>query len=149
MTPSRRRRSFDFRQFERAGESSIPDSNGTLPRAQERVQQAIEAEALVGVWGPAPRQDEGAAWSPGARRLGQLPRSGRYGQVSRNIYSPAKRLGVEELSRLRYRAPARTLVCAQRGVRREVLFARRVAGFKRSPGRGGKYHRRQESQYGC
>lgn len=91
---------------------------------------------------------------PSRRMANQLAYGGTgrrtYGQsqTATNIPFPAKRL-FEQFKQLRYKAPARTLVCQQRGVRREVLFAKRVAGFRRSPGRGGGYRRRPESQYGC
>lgn len=143
MTPSRRsrrREASDFRLFERAGESSISDSNQRLPRAQERVQQAIEAESLWGHGGEPPIQ----SYSSGRHSIS-------VGGSARHAPRPSQSIkaGFKILARLQYRAPARTLVCQQRGVRKEVLFARRVAGFRRSPGRGGGYRRRQESQYGC
>lgn len=39
--------------------------------------------------------------------------------------------------------------CIRRRVRKQVLFASRVAGRKRSPGRGGTYHRKLDSLYRC
>lgn len=52
--------------------------------------------------------------------------------------------------RLTLRAPSKVRFCVQRHTRREVLFARKVAGYKhRSPGSGGRYNRRAESSYRC
>lgn len=46
--------------------------------------------------------------------------------------------------------PSRVYFCVKRKQRREVLFARKVAGhFRRSPGRGGSYRRTQSSYYRC
>lgn len=129
--------------FKRAGGASESAPNRRLPRAQERVQQAIESASLSvapGGWGRAPIKAF-QSYSPGERRSGIPP-------VRPGSRSPLQ-AGFKALAKLQFKAPARTLVCHQRSVRREVLFARRVAGFKRSPGRGGSYHRRPESQYGC
>lgn len=47
-------------------------------------------------------------------------------------------------------ADPRYSFCARRARRRQVLFARQVAGRRGgSPGRGGRYRRSQNSQYGC
>lgn len=52
--------------------------------------------------------------------------------------------------RLTINAPSKVRFCVQRHTRREVLFARKVAGYKhRSPGSGGRYIRRAESSYRC
>jgi len=39
--------------------------------------------------------------------------------------------------------------CVQRKVRKGVLFAMKVAGQRRSPGKGGTYQRRRESAWSC
>jgi len=65
------------------------------------------------------------------------PSTGR--KIATNRDSPLKLL--------RFTSPARVVLCVKRGIRREVLFAQKVAGFKgRSPG---PYRRTQNSQYGC
>lgn len=140
------------RQFERAGGALFDAPNGTLPSAQERVQQELERRGLGwGDGGETPMQDEGAAraWSPVAYEPPAGRRSGRPQQRSRTIYPPAKRLGFAQLQRLQIREPKVVLFCQQRRERREVLFAKRVAGRKASPGRGGTYRRRPESQWRC
>lgn len=49
------------------------------------------------------------------------------------------------------RVPSAVWFCLKRKQRRQVLFARRVAGWrrKRSPGRGGSYRRTPNSAYRC
>lgn len=56
-----------------------------------------------------------------------------------------------QLRELRVRHPARDVLCVRRLQRKQVLFAKRVAGHKlrRSPGRGGSYHRTEWSSYRC
>lgn len=138
------------RQYERAGGALFDAPNGTLPSAQERVQQALERRGLDwGDGGETPMQGSGVYPSPGARLLQPGPRRvmpprGRVRQFS----IPAKRL-FRDLEKLRIREPKVVLFCQQRRERREVLFAKRVAGFRRSPGRGGTYRRRAESQWRC
>lgn len=149
MSLQRRRRR---REFERGGGPSEAGPNRRLPPAQERVQQAIEASALGearGVSGDSPMQGAQVFAPPGAQRAAVRARTSGIPQPIYGVASPLK-ARLKALKGLRYRFPARTLVCHQRQVRKEVLFARRVAGFRRSaPGRGGSYRRRPESQYGC
>lgn len=128
-----------FSDYERAGESSIPDSNYPLPRAQERVQQAIEREALS-PWGMGHGPIPARTWV-GARRYGQKPSTPLAERISRSQ-------SFAELKQLRVRAPARTLFCAQRRERREVLFAKNRAGYRGSAKKR-SWHRNQNSQYGC
>lgn len=45
--------------------------------------------------------------------------------------------------------PGRVEFCLRRKQRREVLFAKQVAGFRRSPGRGGSYVRSPFSSWSC
>ena len=55
-----------------------------------------------------------------------------------------------DLARPRPMFAAQLKYCVQRAARRQVLFAMRVAGRKRSaPGRGGKYRRSITSYYRC
>ena len=92
---------------------------------------------------------EGRVYAPpGAQRAGLRANRTGLARPSYGVVHPIQ-AQLTALKRLRYRFPATTLICHQRAVRREVLFARRVAGYRRSPGRGGTYHRRPESQYGC
>lgn len=144
------------RQFQRGGGASFDAPNQRLPSAQERVQQAIESDALDwGYGGEPPMQGEGAArvWIPVANA--PRPKAGRL-RLLKGLWRtplPAKRLSKRQqykaLSRLQIRKPAVTLFCQQRRERREVLFSKKIAGFKRSPGRGGSYRRRPESQWRC
>lgn len=128
------------RQFERAGGPSEAGPNGTLPRAQERVQQELERRGLG--WGDGGRAPISAVvYDPPSQ-----PRRGRGPLPTKRL---AFRYGYAQLQRLRIQAPRAVLFCQQRQVRKEVLFAKRVAGLKRSPGRGGTYRRRQESRWGC
>lgn len=150
------------RQFQRGGGASFDAPNGTLPTAQERVQQAIESAALDG-WGyggEPPMQGPPGVWeapvAPNGPRPGARPRrlkDLRWPSPRRLLPSPAKRLSKRQqykaLSTLQIRAPRATLFCQQRRERKEVLFAKKIAGFKRSPGRGGTYRRRPESQWRC
>lgn len=142
MSRLRHRLRRDFRQFERAGEATEYASNGTLPRAQERVQKAQERFSLP--WG-----DGGLA--PISARVLDAPERARTVTLSRPL---AKRLSrpqqFKALRVLQIKAPERVLFCARRQVRKEVLFARQVAGRAgRSPGRRGRYFRNQNSQWRC
>jgi len=136
-TFSRRRRRLQRDAIaERTGE--FFSSNGTLPRAQQRVFEAAEADALVwGDGGGAPIQGA-RLWAPGARAI-----------APRRAVLRQSRLRWGQLTAPSYRQPLKVLDCARRGIRREVLFARRVAGRRASPGRGGTYRRRPESLYSC
>lgn len=137
----RRARRSDFRQFERAGEASESASNGTLPRAQERVQQAQERFALP--WG-----DGGSA--PISARIFDAPRDT---EISRRVTHGERLSRPQQFKALRLleiKAPRRVLFCARRQVRKEVLFARKVAGRRGgSPGRRGRYLRNANSQWRC
>lgn len=142
-----------FSQYERAGETYDDVSNSPLPRAQERVQQALEREGLIGGMGGTPIQGEGAAraWSTlptyAAGTDSAWSGKARYGK------SPPYRRSLRsqqyaELKSLRMRAPARVLFCQQRKERREVLFAKKRAGFGGSAKKR-RWRRTQNSQYGC
>lgn len=142
MTPLRRRARRDFRLFERAGEATEDASNAwALPRAQERVQQAQERFGLSqGAWGRAPIS--AVTYEPGLRRTGRRP-SLHAERLSRPQQFKALRV-------LQIKAPERVLFCARRGVRKEVLFAKGVAGRRGgSPGRRGRYFRNQNSAWRC
>lgn len=128
------------RQFESPGGSYFADPNGTLPRAQERVQQALERLGLDWGYGGETPMSAVVQDAPGARR-------GLRGSFAGERFS--KRSGYKVLARLQLAVPERVLFCQQRKVRKEVLFAKRVAGRRRSPGRGGTYRRRAESQWRC
>lgn len=154
-----------FRSFERAGAAYPDAASPPLPRAQERVQQAIERDALLptrrrsprGVWGDTPRQAEPAAgrWRPGAYRPDRKARGVFTPLPVQRASAPYKRLsdkksGYAILRQLSYLNPERVLVCARRAVRREVLFALGIGGHRRrSPGRGGGYRRTEESNWRC
>lgn len=55
------------------------------------------------------------------------------------------------LNALRFALPRRERICINRRVRRNVLFATKVAGRGRrfSPGAGGRYYRSEFSSWGC
>lgn len=132
----------DFKAFERAGEASESASNGTLPRAQERVQQALERDSLDfdgGYGGYAPMSASSVAL--GVARHGLRP--------SRSL---AERLSRPQqfrvLARLQVRVPSRVFFCQQRQVRREVLFAKQRAGYGGSAKKK-HWRRTQNSQYRC
>lgn len=147
------------RQFQRGGGASFDAPNQRLPSAQERVQQAIESAALDWGYGGEPPMQGPAVWAPVApngpkagarpRRLTDL----RWPSHRQKFPLPAKRLSKRQqykaLATLQIRAPRATLFCQQRRERKEVLFAKKIAGFKKSPGRGGSYRRRPESQWRC
>jgi len=137
--------------FDRRGGPSEAGPNRRLPPAATRLHEAQEAAALPGargVWGDAPMQEARAYAPPGAQRAGLRANRTGLARPSYGVLTPVQ-AQLSALKQLRYKVPARTLVCHQRAVRREVLFARRVAGYRRSPGQGGSYRRRPESQYGC
>lgn len=48
-----------------------------------------------------------------------------------------------------YRVLSEPSVCRKRAVRQQVLFAKDVAGRRRSPGRGGTYRRTERSNETC
>lgn len=129
------------RVFERAGGPSEAGPNGTLPRAQERVQQALERRGLDWGSGGVP-PTSAVVWDPPGGLIRRLPRVTPAERVS-------KRYGYAVLSDLRVQAPKATLFCQRRAVRKEVLFARGVAGRKASPGRGGRYKRNGDSRWRC
>lgn len=152
----RRGTSFSARSsaIRRAGGASVAAPSPRLPSAQERVQQAYERAALfggveseAGGWNPPDLgwPQERALFSRRARIVGKST-------VARKGILPRSRFRqLKELERLRIAAPRFALFCAQRKVRREVLFALRRSGRinPRSPGRGGRYLRRAESSYRC
>lgn len=139
MTALRRRTRRDFSSFERAGEATEFASNGTLPRAQERVQQAQERFGLSrGYGGEPPYQQRAEIF------LAEPPRAANVPPLTRRS-SQFRALRV-----LQIQAPQRVLFCARRKERREVLFARGVAGRAgSSPGRRGRYFRNQNSAWRC
>lgn len=141
MRSSRRRHRLEFGSypvFERPGGPLVvgPKSED-LPRAQERVQQAIEDDALLGGMGGLP-PITGRVWEPV---------KARWSSSWRPSASGLKRYG--RLRVLEIRAPVRTLFCVRRKVRREVLFARAIAGRRGLRGRGGSYRRNQNSVWRC
>lgn len=129
------------REFKSPGGPLNTGPNGTLPRAQERVQQELERRGLD--WGHGGRAPIPAAvWDPPGGLVRRLPRVTPAERLSR-------RYGYAQLSELRIRAPKATLFCQKRKVRQEVLFAKQVAGRRRSPGRGGTYKRNGNSLWRC
>lgn len=126
---SRRRGRFTraLGEFKRAGEGYIEPSSQRLPRAQERVQWPESGPEL---------QDE-LLRSPGPGRTVYLqfdapPRVDLPRQVPKQIA---------------LQAPAGAFLCAQRQIRKEVLFAKSVAG-KRG-GSPGPYRRNWKSERSC
>lgn len=69
----------------------------------------------------------------------------------RRWYALAERLPAPPVPRVhRFEDVRQVLECVRRHSRREVLFARQVAGRRgRSPGRRGHYRRNGGSSYGC
>lgn len=73
-------------------------------------------------------------------------------QVNRRstLYKPAVSSSWRALNVLQVRAPSKEVFCVRRRMRKGVLFARGIAGARRrSPGRGGTYHRNTWSQWRC
>lgn len=125
--------------------------SGTLPRAQERVQQEIERQGFDltdGAWGDSPTSAVFDADEFTQRRFEpSVPTERRFGLRARMSRAFAR--GFVQLKKLGFRNPGIVVDCARRKVRREVLFSRRVAGRRRSPGRGGTYRRREVSNWRC
>lgn len=133
----------------RSGELIVENSSRRLPRAQERVRQALlgrpveEALHLFGRPSRAvyPRVVRGLSVSHKA-----LYRSNR---ARRPLPKRAKHvdpfLGFNSLV---IRVPTRVKFCLRRKFRREVLFARDVAGH-RGIGRGKRWIRSENSNYRC
>lgn len=130
---SRRRRS------ERSGRTVVVGSNGTLPRAELRRYSVPEGAQDVFDWG--------MGQSPMSALLrGSVTSAGRVFQPS-----SAKRFldgrFKPVLTGLSVRYPTQMKFCVQRKERREVLFAKRVAG--RRGGSPGPYKRREWSNWRC
>lgn len=90
------------------------------------------------------------------RRALRLPVSAAVSAAIRAPRLPAtasdfRRINSSRLTfnRLSVRVPGRVQFCVQRKQRREVLFAREIAGFRRSPGAGGHYRRNEDSNWRC
>lgn len=141
-----------------AGETSYL-SNGTLPRGPE-VRRLLDLDTLSRSFSDYSPGYGGRLESPiqvlrrvQARRL--LPRGLPSVRVTRPATPPVDLRRIDESWRqfraLSVRVPERVAFCVRRRTRREVLFAKRVAGrnTRRSPGRGGTYHRSQESSWSC
>lgn len=130
------------RNLSQASGATFDAPNGTLLSPLDRVFEEKERRGLdPGYGGGTPMQ--ATVWQvPGGARTG-LARRGRLPPYQAPFRPMAK------LGHLQIREPRVTLFCQQRRERREVLFAKKVAGFRRSPGRGGTYRRRAESQWRC
>lgn len=145
---ARRRRSTQVAvaTIERAGELPRNNSNrlARLPRAHENVLRSILGLATQTPTRGAARPVR--AVYPGARR--ELPKLA----VSRAALtqSPAKptRLKRPPLYQLNIQAPSRVKFCVRRKIRREVMFARNMAG-RRGIGRGKTWRRSENSNYSC
>lgn len=134
----------------RSGGPLLTGPSGTLPRAQERVQQAIEDLALGGEVD----QDFDLTAGMGRSPISALHRASVHQAGSARTTPYRRRFkswqkGYDQLKRLAFPNPAVVLVCARRKIRREVMFANRVAGYKRSPGAGGSYRRSKNSSWRC
>lgn len=136
-----------------AGGAWFDAPNGTLPSANERVQHELERRGLGwGDGGETPMQEPQAPMARNRQpEVAYYDLRRTYGRPGsqRQLPFPAKRLGFSDLKKLRIKEPKVVLFCQQRRERREVLFAKKVAGYRRSPGRGGTYRRRAESQWRC
>lgn len=90
-------------------------------------------------------------------KVGLSPASARtYPQRFFAVGKSVRKLGLsrrswKQFNVVRVRVPERERFCVARGVRKQVLFARGVAGRNRrfSPGRGGTYHRNAWSSWRC
>lgn len=134
------------RQHKLDGGLLFDGPNGTLP--SDLVQAAKERRGLAGYGVGDPMQGARDVWRPVAAKVYGTPGGARFGLRARGTLPPAKRVG--PWHRLQVRVPEVTLFCQQRRERKEVLFAKGVAGRSGgSPGRRGTYRRRAESQWRC
>lgn len=130
------------------------DTNRRLPRVQNvhRSPWSLHLEdprskLAWGVWGLAPMRAT-VADTPRWRALPRLKVSPPLAPLKARIVArKAVQASWAEFNRLR--ADPRVAFCQRRKERREILFAKRIAGRKRSPGRGGTYHRNVMSQWSC
>lgn len=140
-----------FTRIKRRGEQ-FSNSNRRLPPTQERVLRTLGLRELfspladrrprgIGL----PLQDVPRTWGPEApqrinvRRLSPRP--------AKPAVSYHKSM-VRGINSLFMRVPTRVSFCVRRKQRREVLFARNVAG-RRGVGYGKHWRRTQDSQYTC
>lgn len=140
------------RRLERSGEPSLPALTPVaLPRAQERVRQALLGLGRAGLL-DAPSPYTGAVY-PWVRRRPE-PEVTRLRRHARRLRPPS----ADRLSRprslsyymgmLSYQFPRRVQVCVRRRIRRSVMFALDKAG-RRGLGRGRRWRRTEESNYSC
>lgn len=123
-----------------------PNASVALPRAQERVLRIAqglaprELELDRQPFGPVyPRARDRLDLIP--RRLHRSPRVARPARLRNSVV-------FQSLHKLQMRAPSRVLFCLRRKQRKEVLFARGVAG-RRGVGRGRRWRRTGDSAYSC
>lgn len=155
MARTRKRQERRFRSIEpvrtldryshyRSGEEVSYPSNRRLPRTHDRrppvlLSDDVDSNRTLTVFPTVVRQSS---------LPGLLDRS----RVTRWAFTPirtAKRV-YRDLARPTPMYPETLKFCIRRAMRREVLFARKVAGrFGRSPGKRGKYRRTLESNYSC
>lgn len=137
------------------GADSLPSATPQVPRVLSPIQKLLRDELYSSRPVPKARAVLDYSWGRGPAVLEERRRARR--ALPRSIPPPhAKRLDRRlfikgwwnKLNRLQ--AKPYQLFCVKRKVRRSVLFAKRVAGYKRrSPGSGGGYRRSITSQWRC
>lgn len=160
----------------RAGATRYQVANRRLPRAEFYSPELEERAPLRrgpratpwGVWGRSPhaeRKDRARRaaetlpgrvsrvlmqWTPGTRREALKP-ANHFLQALLSVRKPVAPLMATVLGdRPQIRNPVRAPVCVRRQDRREVLFARKVAGRPGgSPGRRRTYRRNEASEMSC
>lgn len=117
-----------------------PNAPAALSRAQERVRQALLG---MGIDSRSPR----VLMPSRAVYLQDRPAVKPYAPKARRT---ANRSGRQYLSQLMQsiNAPRNVQFCVRRKIRREVMFAKNVAG-RRGVGRGKSWRRTNESRYHC
>lgn len=133
-------------QFRAGAKSTF--ANRRLPRAQERVRRSD-----IKFYDPL---SERSTFIYGRSGPMLRPRSSVGPSLVRVHYAARPRLVPKPFSNVlnvlrvvRMAKPKRVLFCVRRKIRREVLFAFKVASKRRSPGRGGSYRRTVESNFRC
>lgn len=147
-------RDFIASDFRQAGADNSYPLTASLPRLRSRVHRFSAPLSAAGALSfdlppliQIRRKVLAAAFSPAFPRTYPRVLAGKsVGKLGRT--HPRVLASFAEFNRLR--ADPRTSMCVRRSQRREVLFARRVAGrVGRSPGRGGGYSRNVHSQWSC
>lgn len=127
--------------------SGAPQFFGANTAVLPRAASSLQGTPLVGVWGrPAPMQATVQSYR-GRVAVPLLKRThGPIAPLQSRLSFP---LWVRLQNRSLRAVTPSVGFCFKRSRRREVLFARNIAGHRKSPGKGGSYHRTEYSHWRC